>query len=179
MTDQAPNLQQQNLQAATENAQNFYGQSIGSLKSQVQNYRSQLEQFSQQLPEDSQAQVQEMIDSYIELESSMDQAAQDAGVQDQAEEAAQQTQQQIEQTAQGAAQQAQDTAGQAAQQGQQAAGQAAQQAGGGQQQGGQEPNATQAAQQKAQELGVDISQVQGSGAGGRVTVRDVQQAANQ
>jgi pyruvate/2-oxoglutarate dehydrogenase complex dihydrolipoamide acyltransferase (E2) component len=26
---------------------------------------------------------------------------------------------------------------------------------------------------------VDISQVQGSGAGGRVTVRDVQQAANQ
>jgi hypothetical protein len=26
---------------------------------------------------------------------------------------------------------------------------------------------------------VDLSQVQGSGAGGRVTVRDVQQAANQ
>ena len=95
MTDQAPNLEQQNLQAATENAQNFYGQSIGSLKSQVQNYREQLEQFSQQLPEDSQAQVQEMIDSYIELESSMDQAAQDVGVQDQMEQAAQQTQQQI------------------------------------------------------------------------------------
>ncbi len=165
MSDQAPNLQQQNLQAATENAQNFYGQSIGSLKSQVQNYREQLEQFSQQLPEDSQAEVQEMIDSYIELESSMDQAAQDAGVQDQMEQAAQQTQQQI----------------------QQAAGGAAQQAGGGQQQGGQQqggqqqqqPNATPAAQQKAQQMGVDLSQVQGSGANGRITVRDVQSAANQ
>ena len=160
MSDQAPNLEQQNLQAATENAQNFYGQSIGSLKSQVQNYRSQLEQFSQQLPEDSQAEVQEMIDSYMELESSMDQAAQDAGVQDQMESAAQQTQQQI----------------------QQAAGGAAQQAGGGQQQGGQQqqqPNATPAAQQRAQQMGVDLSQVQGSGANGRITVRDVQSAANQ
>src|ERR671916_122889 len=176
MTDQAPNLQQQNLQAATENAQNFYGQSIGSLKSQVQNYREQLEQFSQQLPEDSQAQIQEMIDSYIELESSMDQAAQDAGVQDQMESDAQQTQQQIQQAAGGAAQQAQEVAGQATDQAQQVAGQAAEQAGGGQQQ---QPNATQAAQQKAQQMGVDLSQVQGSGADGRITVRDVQSAANQ
>src|ERR687893_807989 len=126
MTDQAPNLQQQNLQAATENAQNFYGQSIGSLKSQVQNYRSQLEQFSQQLPEDSQAQVQEMIDSYIELESSMDQAAQDAGVQDQMESAAQQTQQ----TAGQAAGQAQEVAGQATDQAGQVAGQAQEAVGG-------------------------------------------------
>ena len=91
---------------------------------------------------------------------------------------------QAQEAAGGAAQQAQDTAGQAAQQGQQAAGQAAQQAGGGQQQGGQQqggqqPNATQAAQQKAQQLGVDLSQVEGSGADGRITVRDVQQAANQ
>jgi pyruvate/2-oxoglutarate dehydrogenase complex dihydrolipoamide acyltransferase (E2) component len=52
-----------------------------------------------------------------------------------------------------------------AQQGQQAA----QQAAGGQQQ----PNATQAAKQKAQELGVDLNQVQGTGAEGRITVRDV------
>ena len=76
-----------------------------------------------------------------------------------------------------AAQQGQQVAGQAAEQGQQAAGQAAQQAGGGQQQ--QQPNATQAAEQKAQELGVDLSQVQGSGAGGRITVRDVISASNQ
>jgi len=37
----------------------------------------------------------------------------------------------------------------------------------------------QAAQQKAQELGVDLSQVQGSGAEGRITVRDVIAASNQ
>ena len=83
---------------------------------------------------------------------------------------------QAQDTAGQAAQQGQQAVGQAAQQGQQAAGQAAQQAGGGQQQ---QPDATAAAQQKAQELGVDLSQVQGSGAGGRITVRDVQAAANQ
>ncbi|MCA1731700.1 MAG: E3 binding domain-containing protein, partial [Actinobacteria bacterium] len=59
--------------------------------------------------------------------------------------------------------------------------QAAQQAGAGQQGGQQQqqPNATQAAEQKAQELGVDLSQVQGSGAEGRITVKDVTSAANQ
>ena len=81
----------------------------------------------------------------------------------------------VQDTAGQAAQQGQQAVGQAAGQAQQAAGQAAQQAGGGQQQ----PDATEAARQKAQELGVDLSQVQGSGANGRITVRDVQAAANQ
>jgi pyruvate/2-oxoglutarate dehydrogenase complex dihydrolipoamide acyltransferase (E2) component len=93
------------------------------------------------------------------------------GVTDQVGQAAQG----VQDTAGQAAQQGQQAVGQAAQQGQQAVGQAAQQAGGGQQQ----PDATDAARQKAQELGVDLSQVQGSGANGRITVRDVQQAANQ
>jgi len=79
-----------------------------------------------------------------------------------------------------AAQGVQDTAGQAAGQAQEAAGGAAQQAqdaaGGG---GQEEPNATEAAKQKAQELGVDLSQVEGSGAEGRITVKDVTSAANQ
>ena len=86
---------------------------------------------------------------------------------------------QAQDAAGGAAQQVQDTAAQAAQQGQQAAGQAAQQgqqATGG---GDQQPDATNAAQQKAQELGVDLSQVQGSGAGGRITIRDVIGSSNQ
>src|ERR671916_597166 len=61
------------------------------------------------------------------------------------------------------AQQAQDTAGQAAQQGQQAAG-------GG---GAEEPRATNAARRRAQELGVDLSQIRGTGAGGLITIRDV------
>jgi uncharacterized protein YjbJ (UPF0337 family) len=199
-------------QQATQNAQNFYGQSIGSLKSQVQNYRSQLQQFSQTLPEgDAQAQIQEMVDSYIELESSIDQAAQDMGVEDQMNQAAEQTQQQIQQNLQGAAQQAQDAAGQAAGQAQQAAGQvtdqagqvagqaqeaaggAAQQAqdtagqaagqaqdaaGGATQQatgGGrsEEPKVTNAARRKAEQLGVDLSTIEGTGSGGLITIKDV------
>ncbi len=44
--------------------------------------------------------------------------------------------------------------------------------------GGETPNATKAAEQKAEELGVDLSQVTGSGAEGRITVKDVTNAAN-
>ncbi|HEV2093714.1 MAG TPA: E3 binding domain-containing protein [Rubrobacter sp.] len=42
---------------------------------------------------------------------------------------------------------------------------------------GSEPAATPAARKKAQELGLDLSAVEGTGAGGRVLVRDVLQAA--
>ncbi len=41
------------------------------------------------------------------------------------------------------------------------------------------PNATEAAKRKAEELGVDLSQVEGSGSEGRITVKDVTSAANQ
>jgi pyruvate/2-oxoglutarate dehydrogenase complex dihydrolipoamide acyltransferase (E2) component len=77
---------------------------------------------------------------------------------------------QAQDAAGGAAQQAQDTAGQAAQQGQQAVGQAAQQATGGD---GGEPRATNAARRKAQELGVDLSTIRGTGSGGLITIQDV------
>ena len=194
---QGLNLQQQLQQLSQQSAQDFYAQSIGSLKSQIQNYREQLEQYSQQLPEgDAKAQIEEMTDYYVELEGSIDQAAQDQGIQDQVNEAAQSTQQKITDFAQGAAQQAQDTAGQATDQAQQVAGQAQDAAGQAAQQGqqvaqqgqqaaqqaaggGQQPEATHAAQQKAQDLGVDLNQVQGSGAQGRITVKDVISASNQ
>lgn len=39
--------------------------------------------------------------------------------------------------------------------------------------------ATEAAKRKAQELGVDLSGVEGTGPGGRITIKDVQGAANQ
>ena len=70
----------------------------------------------------------------------------------------------------------------AAQGAQQAAGQAAESADGAVQEaagavegatGNGEVNATNAAQRKAEELGVDLSQIQGSGAGGLITIRDV------
>ncbi len=70
---------------------------------------------------------------------------------------------QAQQVAGGAVQQAQDTAGQATQQAEQATGG----------DGAEEPRATNAARRKAEELGVDLSQVQGSGAGGLITIRDV------
>jgi pyruvate/2-oxoglutarate dehydrogenase complex dihydrolipoamide acyltransferase (E2) component len=170
MSPQGQNLQQQVQQQATQSAQNFYGQSVGGLKSQVQNYREQLEQFTQQLPDgDAKSQIQEMIDSYTELEGSMDQAAQDADVEEAAKEAAQQTNQQMQQFAQETAQQAED----ASQNG------AAGQVQGQQEQKEEPPNATQAAENKAREMGVDLSQVEGSGAQGRITVRDVIGAAGQ
>jgi pyruvate/2-oxoglutarate dehydrogenase complex dihydrolipoamide acyltransferase (E2) component len=37
------------------------------------------------------------------------------------------------------------------------------------------PKATSAARRKAEDLGVDLSQIQGSGAGGLITIRDVVQ----
>ena len=40
-----------------------------------------------------------------------------------------------------------------------------------------EARATAAAEEKAKELGVDLSQVEGSGKGGRITVGDVEAAA--
>src|SRR5215217_1729311 len=82
-----------------------------------------------------------------------------SGVTDQVGQAAQG----VQDTAGQAAGQAQDAAGQAAQQGQQAA------RGG----GAEEPKATNAARRRAQELGVDLSQIRGTGAGGLITIRDV------
>ena len=40
-----------------------------------------------------------------------------------------------------------------------------------------EPDATEAARRKAEEMGLDLSQVDGTGAGGRILLRDVKQAA--
>jgi pyruvate/2-oxoglutarate dehydrogenase complex dihydrolipoamide acyltransferase (E2) component len=40
-----------------------------------------------------------------------------------------------------------------------------------------EPDATSAARRKAEELGIDLSQVEGTGSGGRILVRDVTEAA--
>jgi pyruvate/2-oxoglutarate dehydrogenase complex dihydrolipoamide acyltransferase (E2) component len=66
-----------------------------------------------------------------------------------------------------AAGQAQDTAGQATEQAQQAAGQAT----GGDE--AEEPKATNAARRKANEMGVDLSTIEGTGSGGLITIKDV------
>jgi pyruvate/2-oxoglutarate dehydrogenase complex dihydrolipoamide acyltransferase (E2) component len=203
VSEGAQNLQQQIQQQTIQSAQGFYGESLGRLKGQLQSDRAQLESLAEQMPsEEAQAQIQELVDSYEAIESSLDQSAQDLGVEDAVNQAVQQAQEaigqvagqaqeaagQVGQVAQGvqdtagrAAGQAQEAVGGAAQQAQEAAGQATQQAqeavgGGGQEE---EPDATEAARQKADELGVDLSQVKGSGAGGRITIKDVQSAAKQ
>ncbi len=66
---------------------------------------------------------------------------------------------------------AQEEATQAAGEADGAAAQATDEAGAG------EPRATNAAQRKAEELGVDLSQIEGSGAGGLITIRDVVQSS--
>ncbi len=48
---------------------------------------------------------------------------------------------------------------------------------GGEDEAADEPNATDAARRKAEELGLDLSQVEGTGAGGRILLRDVKKAA--
>ena len=206
MTEGVQNLAQQIQEQTLRTAQNFYGESLGRIKGQLQGDRSQLENLAEQVPQvEAQAQFQEMADSYAAIEESLDQAAQDLGVEDavsqalqqaqeaigqvagQAQEAAGQVTGQVGQVAQGvqdtagrAAGQAEEAVGGAAQQAQEAAGQATQQAQGAVGGDGQEePNATEAARKRAEQLGVDLSQVQGSGAGGRIIIKDVQGAANQ
>lgn len=83
---------------------------------------------------------------------------------EQAQETAEQTTQAVGQTADQAASQADGAVGQAAQ----AAGQAA-----GGENGSEGPKATNAAQRRAEEMGIDLSELKGSGAGGLITVRDV------
>jgi pyruvate/2-oxoglutarate dehydrogenase complex dihydrolipoamide acyltransferase (E2) component len=87
-------------------------------------------------------------------------------VQDTAGQAAgrvQDTAGQVTDQAQQVAGQAQDTAGQAAGQAQQAAGG----------DGAEEPRATNAARRRAEQLGLDLSTIQGTGSGGLITIRDV------
>jgi pyruvate/2-oxoglutarate dehydrogenase complex dihydrolipoamide acyltransferase (E2) component len=184
VTQGVQNLTQQIQEQTLRTAQNFYGESLGKIKGQLQSDRSQLESLAEQIPqEEAQEQIQEMADSYGSIMESLDRAAQDLGVEEAVSQALQQAQEAIGQVvgqAQEAAGQVAGQVGQVAEGVQDTAGGAAGQAqgavGG---EGQEEPNATEAARKRAEELGVDLSQVEGSGAGGRITIRDVQGAANQ
>ena len=78
-------------------AQDYFGQSMGRIKGRMQSDSAQLQSFIQQLPPDAQAQIQEMTNSYAQFENTINQAAQDAGVQDSLEESAQQARQNADQ----------------------------------------------------------------------------------
>jgi pyruvate/2-oxoglutarate dehydrogenase complex dihydrolipoamide acyltransferase (E2) component len=87
-----------------------------------------------------------------------------------------QTVQGVQDTAGQAAGQAQQVAGQATDQAGQVAGQArdaADQAAGQAQDTAEEPKATNAARRKAEQMGLDLSTIEGTGSGGLITIRDV------
>src|ERR687886_2874917 len=95
MSEGTQNLQQQQQaqDQYLQRAQEFFAQSMGSIKGQMQSDSAQLEGVMQQVPQESQALIQEMTDSYTQFADTIDRSAQDAGVQDRLEEAAQQARQ--------------------------------------------------------------------------------------
>ena len=93
MSEGTQNLQQQTQDQYLQEAQNFFGQSMGRIKGRMQSDSAQLESLMQQLPDEAQAQIQEMTDSYAQFEGTINQAAQDSGVQDVMDEAAEEARQ--------------------------------------------------------------------------------------
>src|SRR5215216_3881860 len=90
---ESQNLAQQIREQTVKSAQDFYGESLGRIKSQLQNDRAQLESLAEQIPdEEAQAQIQNMADSYAIIEESFDQAVQDLGVEEVVSQALQQAQ---------------------------------------------------------------------------------------
>jgi hypothetical protein len=145
MTEQGQNLVQQVQEQVQQSAENFFGDSLGAIKNQLATHRSQLQELIDMLPEsqeEGRAQLEQLLNSYEELENSLDEVAQEQGLQETVNEAAQQAQEaagqateqaqetaeQSTEQAQEGAEQTQETAGQATEQAQGAAGQATEQA---------------------------------------------------
>jgi molecular chaperone GrpE (heat shock protein) len=87
-------LSQQVQEQTVNSAQAFFGESLGRLKGQLQDERTQFESLAEQVPdEEAQAQIQEMVDAYESLESSLDQSAEDLRLTEDVNQALQQAQQ--------------------------------------------------------------------------------------
>ena len=91
---ESQNLVQQIQEQTIKSAQDFYGESLGRINSQLQGDRSQLESLAEQIP-DEEARIQEMADSYAMIEESFDKAVQDLGVEDAVSQALQQAQEAV------------------------------------------------------------------------------------
>jgi hypothetical protein len=134
ITEQGLNLADQIQEQVQKSAEDFFGNSLGSIKNQLSTQRSQLEEITQMLPEsqeDGRAQLEQLLSSYEELENSLDEVAQEQGLQETVNQAAQEAQEaagQATEQAQETAEQAQEGAEQATEQAQETAGQATEQA---------------------------------------------------
>ena len=167
-TDQAGQVASQAQDAASgaaQQAQDTAGQAAGQVQDTVSGLTGSLTGDDQQGGGAPLGGVTDQVGQVAQ--GVQDTAGQAAGqaqqVAGQATDQAGQVASQAQDAASGAAQQAQDTAGQAAGQGQQAAGG----------DGSGEPRATNAAKRKAEQMGIDLSSIQGSGSGGLITIRDV------
>ena len=136
MTEQGQDLVQQIQEQVQQSAEDFFGDSLGAIKNQLATHRSQLQEIVEMVPEsqeDGRAQLDQLLSSYEELENSLDEVAQQQGLQEMVNQAAQQAQeaagQATEQTqetaeqAQEGAEQTQEIAGQATEQAQESANQ--------------------------------------------------------
>jgi pyruvate/2-oxoglutarate dehydrogenase complex dihydrolipoamide acyltransferase (E2) component len=100
-------LTQEIQEQTVQSAQDFYSNSLGQLKSQLENDRSDLENLLEQLPESQEkvrSQIQELVDSYENIENALDEAAEGQGV----DEAVSGAMQQAQYTAEHVTDQAQD-----------------------------------------------------------------------
>jgi colicin import membrane protein len=134
MTEQGQNLAQQIQEQVQQSAEDFFGESLGAIKNQLATQRSQLQELVEMVPESQEGgreQLEQLLSSYEELENSLDEVAQEQGLQEMVNQAAQQAQEaagQATEQAQEGAEQAQEGAEQATEQAQETAGQATEQA---------------------------------------------------
>ena len=128
MTEQGQNLVGQIQEQVQQTAQDFFGDSLGAIKNQLATHRSQLQEIVEMLPESQEEggreQLEQLLSSYEELENSLQEVAQEQGLQETVNQVAQQAQEAAGQ----ATEQAQEVAGQATEQAQQTAEQATEQA---------------------------------------------------
>jgi methyl-accepting chemotaxis protein len=130
MTEQAQNLVGQIQDQVQQTAQDFFGDSLGEIKNQLATHRSQLQELIEMLPEsqeEGRAQLEQLLGSYEELENSLDEVAQEQGLQEMVNQAAQQAQEGTEQAQEGA-EQATEQAQEGAEQAQEEAEEGAEQA---------------------------------------------------
>jgi len=129
MTEQGQDLVQQIQEQVQQSAEDFFGDSLGAIKNQLATQRSQLQEIVEMVPESQEggrAQLDQLLSSYEELENSLDQVAQEQGLQEMVNQAAQQAQEaagQATEQAQETAEQAQEGAEQATEQAQESANQ--------------------------------------------------------
>ena len=92
MTEQGQDLRQRIEEQVQQTAEDFFGESMGSIKTQLANQRSQLQEIVEMLPESQEsgrAQLEQLLGSYEELENNLDEVAQEQGVQEAVNQAAQ------------------------------------------------------------------------------------------